>query len=142
MSHVASHTDLDAPLWDAEEHLTLDRVRRYAAASGDDNAIHIEPAAARAAGLDAPVAHGLLLVAIVLKYAQRWARDHRAMITGCETRFVRPVCVGDEPTVLHVTGRLVSTGHIAAAVWVLDPDGSTHRAVIRPIRISYASAAD
>lgn len=132
--------DLHEQLWDAEEYLTLDRVRRYAGASGDTNAIHIDPAAARAVGLTAPVAHGLLLVAIVLAYAQRWARDHRAVITGCDTRFVRPVLVGDEPTVLHLTGTLVSEGHITATVWVLDPDGTTHRPVIRPIRISYAPA--
>ncbi|MDY6807708.1 hypothetical protein GIY30_12060 [Gordonia sp. HNM0687] len=133
-------TELLGHLWDAEEYLTLDRVRRYAEASGDSNAIHIDPAAARAVGLAAPVAHGLLLVAIILAYAQRWAGSSGAVITGCDTRFVRPVLVGEEPTVLHLTGTLASEGHITATVWVLDADGVTHRPVIRPIRLSYAPA--
>ncbi|MEE4025338.1 MaoC family dehydratase [Gordonia sp. PKS22-38] len=137
MSDVLGHRLGSAPLWDVEEILTLDRVRRYARASGDTNAIHIDPAAAHAAGLAAPVAHGFLLIALVLKYAQRWAHHNGNRITACDTRFVRPVYVGERPAVLHLTGQQISPGHINATVWILDDDGITHRAVIRPIRICF-----
>lgn len=49
--------------------------RRYAAASGDHNPIHVDPAAARAAGLPAPILHGLYTMAQVARCACQVARD-------------------------------------------------------------------
>ncbi|MYR05557.1 hypothetical protein GTV32_04175 [Gordonia sp. SID5947] len=125
-------------LWETTEEITMDRVRRYARVSGDRNAIHIDAAAAAAAGLSAPIAHGLLILGIVVRHADDWVRDRGGRITGCDTRFVRPVYLGDEPVTLYVTAHLVGAGHIAATASVLDADGSTQRAILRPIRISYS----
>jgi acyl dehydratase len=47
--------------------------RRYAAASGDHNPIHVDPDAARAAGLPAPILHGLYTMAQVARCAGRAA---------------------------------------------------------------------
>lgn len=135
-------SDVGPAIWDAEEEISTGRVRRYAEVSGDTNAIHLDPAAARAAGLSAPVAHGLLIVGIVLRHADDWARGNDATITGCDTRFVRPVYLAERPVTLHVVGHLADPGHIAAEVWTLDADGVRHRAIIRPIRISYRSGRD
>ncbi|WP_232016779.1 MaoC family dehydratase [Gordonia insulae] len=129
-------------IWDAIEEISLDRVRRYADVSGDHNAIHVDPAAARAAGLSAPIAHGLLIVGIVLRHADDWLTRNGGTISGCDTRFVRPVYLAEDPVSLHVTGHRAGPGHIDAAVWRFDPDGVTHRAIIRPIRISYTADAD
>ncbi|MGC1851851.1 MAG: MaoC/PaaZ C-terminal domain-containing protein [Solirubrobacterales bacterium] len=52
-----------------------DVTRRYAAASGDRNPIHVDPAAARAAGLPAPILHGLYTMAQVARCAYRAAGD-------------------------------------------------------------------
>ncbi|MEP9394688.1 MaoC family dehydratase [Gordonia sp. VNQ95] len=124
------------PLWEAIEPITRDRVARYAEVSGDGNAIHLSDDAARAAGLPAPIAHGYLILAIVMRHAERWAADHGARITGCDTRFVRPVYLGDAPVELHLTGHRKSPGLIAASATVADTDGRA-QAILRPIRIAY-----
>ena len=49
--------------------------RRYAEASGDHNPIHLDPAAARAAGLPAPILHGLYTMAQVARCAGRAGGD-------------------------------------------------------------------
>lgn len=46
-----------------------DAPRRYAEISGDWNPIHLDPAAARAAGLPAPILHGLYTMALVARCA-------------------------------------------------------------------------
>jgi acyl dehydratase len=61
--------------------------RRYADVSGDRNPIHLDPAAARAAGLPAPILHGLYTMAQVARCAcdggdlrlRRLAVDFRAL---------------------------------------------------------------
>lgn len=62
--------------------------RRYAEISGDWNPIHLDPAAARAAGLPAPILHGLYTMALVARCAceagegrelRRLAVDFRAL---------------------------------------------------------------
>jgi acyl dehydratase len=52
-----------------------DAARRYAEASGDRNPIHLDPAAARAAGLPAPILHGLYTMAQVARCAHRAGGD-------------------------------------------------------------------
>ncbi len=52
-----------------------DLPQRYAAASGDHNPIHLDPAAARAAGLPAPILHGLYTMAQVARCASRAGAD-------------------------------------------------------------------
>lgn len=54
-----------------------DAPRRYAAASGDRNPIHLDPAAARAAGLPAPILHGLYTMAQVARCACAAAASHQ-----------------------------------------------------------------
>lgn len=41
----------------------------YAAASGDFNPLHTDPAAARKVGLDAPIAHGMLIMGFLGRFA-------------------------------------------------------------------------
>ncbi|HEU4393531.1 MAG TPA: MaoC family dehydratase [Solirubrobacterales bacterium] len=48
-----------------------DATRRYAEASGDHNPIHLDPEAARAAGLPRPILHGLYTMALVARCAGR-----------------------------------------------------------------------
>jgi acyl dehydratase len=48
-----------------------DTMRRYADASGDHNPIHLDSVAARAAGLPAPILHGLFTMAQVARGASR-----------------------------------------------------------------------
>ncbi len=124
-------------IWDVIEEISRDRVRQYAQASGDRNTIHIDPDAAHRAGLADPVAHGILILALILRHADEWTRRNGARITGCDTRFIRPVYVGDVATLLHLTGRCAAPGQLTATATVLGPDGAPESTVMRPIRIRY-----
>jgi acyl dehydratase len=87
-----------------------DDVARYATASGDSNPIHVDPAAARAAGLPGPIVQGMLLMASMIRIAEAWRPD--AIVTTARILFVQPVGVDEK---LTVEGRVVGrTGGTAA----------------------------
>jgi acyl dehydratase len=72
-----------------------DQMERYAQASGDSNPIHLDRAAARRAGLRAPILHGMCTMAMALRGAVNGlaegdpTRVRRALVT-----FSRPVVPG------------------------------------------------
>lgn len=67
-------------------------VRRYADAAGDDNPIHLDPGAARAAGLAGLIAHGMCVMALVCEEViDRYAFGDAARIRGIGGRFSAPV---------------------------------------------------
>ncbi|MFX0140583.1 MAG: MaoC/PaaZ C-terminal domain-containing protein, partial [Candidatus Hodarchaeota archaeon] len=45
----------------------------YASASGDYNKLHYDEAFAKKAGLEGPIAHGMLVMAMVGSYITKWA---------------------------------------------------------------------
>jgi acyl dehydratase len=89
-------------------------VRAFAAVSGDRNPIHVDAAAARRAGLDAPPVHGMQLVALMHEAAAR----EGAAIRAFSTRFLAPVPVGEA---VEVSGRVVK----------VDQGGADPHAVMR-----------
>jgi acyl dehydratase len=79
--------------------LPVDLPARYADASGDHNPIHVDPAAAAAAGLPGVVVHGMCTMAVA------WAAVDRAVaypgpgrLARAATRFSRPVLPGEDLT--------------------------------------------
>jgi acyl dehydratase len=75
--------------------LTTDDVRRYAELSGDRNPIHLSDEAARAAGLPAPIVHGMLTLALVGSAAiERLAGGDETRLAHLGARFSRSVAVG------------------------------------------------
>jgi len=79
-----------------------DDVERYATASGDSNPIHVDPAAAEAAGLTGPVVQGMLLAGHLVRIAEAWYAD--GTILAARAVFVRSVGLGES---LTVDGRVV-----------------------------------
>lgn len=77
-------------------------VGRYADASGDTNPIHVDAAAATAAGLAGPIVQGMLVTAHMIRIAEAWRSD--ALVMTARVLFVRPIEVGEE---LMVEGRVV-----------------------------------
>lgn len=93
----------------------------YADASGDHNPIHLDPDAARKAGLDDCVVHGMLIMA--------WAASTAAETVGgaqnlrsLKMRFKAPLYVGVPAT---VTAEVVEAGgeQVKLQVNVSDPSG-------------------
>jgi acyl dehydratase len=71
-------------------------VAAFAEASGDDNPMHTDPAVARAAGLDAVPAHGMLSMAYLGRLlTDGWPLDELASF---QVRFTALTPVGSAPT--------------------------------------------
>jgi len=80
----------------------------YATASGDHNPIHLDEAAARAAGLPGVVAHGMATLALAGRLLTAWAGSE-LVVTSLRTRFVRPVVVPAAGAVtVDVAGRVAA----------------------------------
>lgn len=85
-----------ATIAEASTVLPVDLPRRYAAASGDHNPIHLDDAAARAAGLPGVIVHGMATLAIAAGLAARCAEIGSSPIRSLRARMARPVLPGAE----------------------------------------------
>ena len=99
--------------------LTADDVRAFAGVSGDDNPIHLDDAAARAAGFpDGAIAHGALLMAVISKVLGRDYPGAGAVAVSLTCKFLRPVPVGSEVTFeVQVAEKIERFGHVRMKVY-------------------------
>ena len=79
--------------WTETVRTTSDQAARYALASGDVNPIHLIPTAARMAGFDRPVLHGMCALALVVSAI---GAPNGASVRRVATRFGAPVHPGDD----------------------------------------------
>lgn len=77
-------------------------IAAYAAASGDDNPLHLDPALAARAGFAAPPVHGMRLMAEVAPALARWRPD--MAVKRLSGTFVEPLLVGEAAT---LSGRVM-----------------------------------
>jgi acyl dehydratase len=70
-----------------------DALVRYAAVSGDDNPLHLDPEAAKAAGLAKPPVHGMLMLSCFEPFIMGWRND--LFIARLSAKFLRPVLAGE-----------------------------------------------
>jgi acyl dehydratase len=89
----------------ATRPVSLDQPARYARATGDVNPIHLDDAAARAAGLPGVVLHGMAALAIVTDIAVDavCGGDQRA-VRRVAARFSKPIVPGQDVAVELVPG--------------------------------------
>lgn len=81
--------------------ITQEQLRRYAAASGDYNPIHLDPDAARRVGLDGVIAHGMLSMAFLGQFVnQQIADEPDARVGRLKVRYIGMVRLGDTLTCL------------------------------------------
>jgi 3-hydroxybutyryl-CoA dehydratase len=97
------------------KHVTQNQIARYADASGDHNALHIDAAFAATAQFGGTIAHGMLVLAFVsemltVAFGRAWLDSGRLKI-----RFRAPARPGDTIT---TTGRVtkVEGSHLTCAV--------------------------
>ncbi|SFK04932.1 MaoC family dehydratase [Methylocapsa palsarum] len=75
---------------------------RYAAASGDDNPLHLDRDLACAAGLEAPPVHGMLLMSCFEPALRVWRGD--LVVARLAGKFLKPILVGEG---VEISGRVV-----------------------------------
>ena len=90
--------------------VTREDLRRYAAASGDPNPVHLEDAAAQAAGFDGVIAHGMLTLALAGRALEDWAGGP-GRVRDLRAKFTRPVPVPDDER-----GAVVRVGGVVRSV--------------------------
>src|SRR5689334_13012280 len=100
-------------------------IARYSQASGDDNPVHLDAAAARAIGLSDQIAHGMLVMGRLSRLALEWHAG--AVLEAFECRFTRPVPAG---STLSGEGRVAKVDGL--------PDG--HRVILRLLARDAAGA--
>ncbi|MDR0435709.1 MAG: MaoC family dehydratase N-terminal domain-containing protein [Propionibacteriaceae bacterium] len=82
--------------------VTRELLRRYAAASGDSNPIHLSDAAARAIGLDGVLAHGMWTMGAAVQVVLEWLDGDAARIKSYKVRFAAPLYVPETGTTVEV----------------------------------------
>lgn len=87
------------PAPDVSPPVTAAQVLEFAIASGDDNPIHLSPEAARSAGLEGPVLHGMFIAGRLEIFLEQFEGYDVAEL---KVNFVRPVPVG---AVLAISSR-------------------------------------
>ncbi|MFT7620889.1 MAG: fatty acid synthase [Myxococcota bacterium] len=118
-------------------------MRAYADASGDRNAIHLDPAMAGLAGLDGVVVHGMWTASAALhRVARLAAGGDSSRITRADVRFVDMVSPGDELVVeARQTALREGAAIVQLTVRALRDDGPivlTGTAEIAPARTAWA----
>lgn len=91
-----------------EEHretVTVDAttVEQFAALSGDHNPVHFDDEAARAAGFEGRIAHGVILNALISKVLATSVPGPGCIYLSQTSTFLRPVPVGSDVTVHLLT---------------------------------------
>ena len=75
--------------------------------SGDDNPLHLDPDAAKAAGLAGPPVHGMLLLSCFEPLIMGWRGD--LFIARLSAKFLRPVLAGEG---IRLMGRVLRSQDI------------------------------
>jgi 3-hydroxybutyryl-CoA dehydratase len=106
--------------------ITSEDVDRFAEATGDRAAIHIDANFARLTAIGERIAHGALLVGLMSAAATRWEDEHGigALSIGYRNvRFLRPVRLGDSVTVTYSVEDPSPTGDYEADVCAVNQRG-------------------
>jgi acyl dehydratase len=74
--------------------VTREDARAYADASGDRNPLHLDDAAARAAGFDGVIAHGMFTMGHLASAVTAWAGEG-AFVRRMRVQFRAPVAMGE-----------------------------------------------
>jgi acyl dehydratase len=78
-----------------EHSFTTEDVAAFARLSGDDNPIHLTPAAGRAAGFEGVVVHGMLVTSLISRLLGTRLPGPGTILLGQEMKYLRPVYPGD-----------------------------------------------
>jgi acyl dehydratase len=78
------------------EHVfTLEDVAAFARLSGDENPVHLDADAARSAGFEREIVHGVLVVSLISRLLGTVLPGPGTILLGQELRYRRPVYPGD-----------------------------------------------
>ncbi|WP_298916580.1 MaoC family dehydratase [uncultured Algimonas sp.] len=82
--------------------ITAEMIDTFAQITGDHNPIHVDDAAARAAGFDGRIAHGALSASFISAVLGNNLPGPGAVFVELNLRFRKPAMIGDEVTAVAV----------------------------------------
>ena len=98
-------------------------VEAFARLSGDDNPIHVDRDAARRAGFDREVVHGVLVTSLISRLLGTRLPGPGTILLGQQLRYLRPVHPGDRvQAIVEVISVRVDKPVVVLKTWV-EADG-------------------
>ena len=79
--------------------ITAEMMEKFYEVSGDENPLHREEEFAKAKGFEGRVVYGMLTASLISTLGGVYLPGKYCLIQGVETKFLRPVMIGDEITV-------------------------------------------
>lgn len=79
--------------------ITPEMMERFYEVSGDENPLHRDEEFARAKGFAGRVVYGMLTASLISTLGGVYLPGKHCLIQGVETKFLKPVFIGDEITV-------------------------------------------
>jgi len=79
--------------------ITPEMMERFYEISGDENPLHRDEEFAKGKGFDSRVVYGMLTASLISTLGGVYLPGKHCLIQGVETKFLRPVFIGDELTV-------------------------------------------
>lgn len=122
--HTSADAFLGPPIATVKQRFDADQTSRYATASGDHTPIHVDDAAAKAAGLPGVIIHGLCTMAVAGHGVVSAVVEERPVeLRRLAVRFSSPAFPSDEITTkIWACGRREATSVFAFET--IGPDGS------------------
>lgn len=120
--------------------VSLETLRNYAAASGDHNPIHTDPAFAATTPFERPIAHGMLLLAYIMEMLTTTFGEAWITSGSLKARFRNPAFVDGAVTTWGTVKKVdAASGSLQIMVGCRDENGNglvTGNAEIKPQRVS------
>lgn len=121
--HVNALLSAGEALVDRGIRFSAEQIRHFAEASGDDNPLHLDEAAARRAGFPGTIAHGVLALAEFSRILGTEAPGPGTVFLQLESAFLKPLLAGHEHRLrLRVPGG-VRPGGMQAVLRIDDASG-------------------
>lgn len=89
--------------------ITADMLKKFGEITGDINPLHTNEAFAKEKGYDSCVAYGMLTASFLSTLAGVYLPGEKSLIHSVETKFVKPVFVGDT---LTITGKVAEKNEL------------------------------
>jgi acyl dehydratase len=122
-----------------EHAFTLEDVAAFAGLSGDGNPVHLDADAARSAGFDREIVHGILVVSLISRLLGTVLPGPGTILLGQELRYRRPVYPGDRlRATVEVTHVREDKPVITLRTWIETDDvvvDGEATVVVRPLAV-------
>jgi acyl dehydratase len=103
--------------------LTREQLKAYAAASGDNNPIHLEEAFAKAAGFPSVIVHGMLSMAFQADHLQSNFPPDRYRVKRLKARFRKVTYPGDVLQCEGVVRKVLPDGGLVVSLLTRNQNG-------------------